>query len=290
MQEATATKQAKGKGIGTGALIDVAKMDALKEKGWRSQRDDSGWWAIDETGKYPRVGPAKSLKALHTAVMLKIEKAPAADEPKSAVDYDNLSQVGQDQMDEIASLGYRVDKVTSGFIASQTQGDGRVGPCESLVILYNEVKVVSAGSKAGKKERTEGNGSGIPAKTIDGMPTSEPNENTAAAPEKDDTTITLEVDPATGKPYLEGMAPAVNKQLSAAVIKQHEAKMVRVHATAGETAANNEMKIIGKLHKNLYMNDPKKPGTKVYKVGKIISRISPGEEKFTTVKEDDPDE
>lgn len=60
--------------------------------------------------------------------------------------YDSLSQVGQDQWDEMGKLGYRVDKVKSGFIASQINGDNRVGPCESIVKLYNEVKVVAAGS------------------------------------------------------------------------------------------------------------------------------------------------
>lgn len=62
--------------------------------------------------------------------------------------YDSLSQTSQDQWDEIGKLGYRVDKVKSGYIASKISGEGRVGPCESLVVLYNEVKVVAAGEKS----------------------------------------------------------------------------------------------------------------------------------------------
>src|SRR4051812_32840444 len=70
------------------------------------------------------------------------EKAAAAAEP-----YDQLSQTRQDLWDEIGKMGFRPERASSGFIASEinwdTDGDGeprRFGPFESLVILHNEVR------------------------------------------------------------------------------------------------------------------------------------------------------
>jgi hypothetical protein len=66
--------------------------------------------------------------------------------------YDGLSQVGQDQWDDIARMGYVPAKTDAGWVATKTDGEGTVGPCESLVVLYNEVKVVYAGSSSQSNE------------------------------------------------------------------------------------------------------------------------------------------
>lgn len=69
----------------------------------------------------------------------------AAAEPKEA--YDALSQTQQDLWDEIGKMGFRPEKLSSGFIGTEINWDTkkqeeprRFGPFESLVILHNEIR------------------------------------------------------------------------------------------------------------------------------------------------------
>lgn len=147
---------------------------------------------------------------------------------------------------EIKHLGYSAEKDEDGlWTAHEIEGDDEIGTAETISDLRDMIK----------------------------------NQLI------DHTEITIEVDPATDAPFLKGMAPTVNKQLANAIIAQHKAKMVRVDATAEETKQNKNMAVVGTLHRDLYMADPSQPGSKIFRVGKITSRlIHTEEEKFVTEK------
>lgn len=68
MSEA-AVKEAKP--LGKAALIDVDKIDTLKQNGWRVEKLDSGFSAYEIHGDR-KIGPATSIAALHTIVMKEI--------------------------------------------------------------------------------------------------------------------------------------------------------------------------------------------------------------------------
>ena len=63
------TEATEVKAIGKTGLADVAKMDELKTLGWRVEKLESGWSAYEISGDR-KIGPAASMKALHTQVML----------------------------------------------------------------------------------------------------------------------------------------------------------------------------------------------------------------------------
>jgi len=180
--------------------------------------------------------------------------------------YDSLNQTGQDVWDLIGSKGFRPDQnAEKQWIALDTNGDDIVGPCESLSALASAV------------DQHIGNAA---SPSIDDAET---NFDEEEKPKKHK----LQKLPqgSTDAPFLAGMAPTVNKQLANAIIAQHKAKMARVEATAEETKQNKNMAVVGTLHKGLYQADPSQPGSKVFRVGKITSRlIHTEEEKFVTEK------
>jgi hypothetical protein len=60
--------------------------------------------------------------------------------------YDQLSSDSRQIWDDIGLMGYKPDKTDAGWSAVKIAGSSTVGPCESLVALYNEVKVIHAGT------------------------------------------------------------------------------------------------------------------------------------------------
>lgn len=52
------------------SLADVARKSELKELGWTIRQNGKEWTGFEKTGDLRKVGPASSLKALHTQVML----------------------------------------------------------------------------------------------------------------------------------------------------------------------------------------------------------------------------
>lgn len=67
MSETAAVKE---KGVGK-AAIDVAKMDELKQLGWRTEKDGLAFKAVEINGDRI-LGPAASMAALHTLVTVAI--------------------------------------------------------------------------------------------------------------------------------------------------------------------------------------------------------------------------
>lgn len=59
----------KGKPIGKAGLLEVATNEELKQLGWRVDKLDSGWSAYEINGDR-KIGPASSISALKTQVML----------------------------------------------------------------------------------------------------------------------------------------------------------------------------------------------------------------------------
>lgn len=58
-----------GKGIGKEAMADVAKQHELEKLGWKVVPHDAGFLALEKESER-KVGPASSIAALHTQVML----------------------------------------------------------------------------------------------------------------------------------------------------------------------------------------------------------------------------
>ncbi len=240
--------------------------DLIGSYGFRPDKNDAGEWIALATQGDDVLGPCESLSALGTVVEAHAKAADkesviegqidlredAVEEPqKPKVHKLTKLPKGSTLQDvavwsEIKHLGYSAEKDEDGlWTAYQIEGDDEIGAAETITELRDL----------------------ITNQLID------------------HTEITIEVDPATEAPFLAGMAPTVNKQLATAIIAQHKAKMARVEATAEETKQNKHMAIVGTLHKSLYVADPGQPGSKIFNVGKITSRlIHTEEEKFVTEK------
>lgn len=235
--------------------------DLIGSKGFRpDQNAEKQWIALDTNGD-DIVGPCESLSALASAVDAHIGNAasPSIDDEEPDFDDDEKPKrhklvklpKGSTLQDvavwsEIKHLGYSAEKDVDGlWTAYELEGEDEIGTAETINDLRDMIKNHLI----------------------------------------DHTEITIEVDPATDAPFLAGMAPTVNKQLANAIIAQHKAKMARVEATAEETKQNKNMAVVGTLHKGLYQADPSYPGSKIFRVGKITSRlIHTEEEKFVTEK------
>lgn len=177
----------------------------------------------------------------------------------------NLHDVGK--LQEVRDLGYRVDENGGKFSATRGTEDHDdwefIGPCDSAAALITKVKL-----------------EGKPPQFAD---------DSIETEDLPDGFVELDSDH-KGDRYLPGAAPIVNKKLTDAVLKYHAVKMERVAMTAQETAAKAEMIMVAKMHEDLYVTDPKKPKTKVYQAGDVISRMKIIEdEEFTTeeIKHDD---
>lgn len=173
-------------------------------------------------------------------------------EPKKKIGKTTLVDVAI--FDELKQLGFRAEKLDSGWSAYEISGDRKIGPATSIKALATQVKL-----EIGNKIELPDN---------DNQTEAASSNATAADTEE----VELQAD-SNGNAFLPGTAPKVNKQLSAAILKYHEIKMERVAWTAKETAAMDELEFVAKLYENLYVPDPKKPKTKIYKAGNIIDRI-----------------
>lgn len=60
-------------------LNDVKKVSELEELGWTVDGKDKAWTAHEKAGDLRTVGPANSVAALYTQVMLAVGKPPAGD-------------------------------------------------------------------------------------------------------------------------------------------------------------------------------------------------------------------
>ncbi len=174
--------------------------------------------------------------------------------------------------DELKNLGFRAEKLDDkGWTAFEINGDRTFGPAASLAALKTMV-TLAIGNK-------------IELPKDDGETNTEGETLEAADIDTEEVELTESPD---GNTYLPGQGPKVNRQLSAAIINYHRIKLDRVAMTAKETAAKDEMKAIAQRFDDLYVPDPKKPGTKIYRVDNIISRRAmTSEEKFTTEEVDD---
>lgn len=231
-------------------------FDRIGSMGWKPEQAGRGWAAVRDD---QRVGPESSLEDLANSVSAFGPSSEVENDATDAGDAEPQPKKhklvklpkGSTLQDvavwsEIKNLGYSAEQDTDGlWNAFLLDGEDEIGPAESISDLRDMIK----------------------------------NQLI------DHTEITIEVDPATDAPFLEGMAPVVNKQLANAIIAQHKAKMARVEATAEETKQNKNMAVVGTLHKGLYAADPSQPGSKIFRVGKITSRlIHTEEEKFVTEK------
>jgi len=164
-----------GKPIGKAAMIDVAKMDELKQLGWRTEKLGSGWSAYEINGDR-RIGPARSLAALHTAVLLE------------------------------------------------------TGNKFELPAVVNDVDAA-----AGDVELEENS---------------------------------------KGERYLPGTAPIVNQELAAAIGKYHAIKTDRVGLTNKEKEAKDELIALCHIHEKLFVPDPDNDDAKIYRAGDLVVRVS----------------
>lgn len=247
------------------SLDERDAFDRIAAKGLKPVPAGRGWAAEPQQGNGEKIGPFPDLGQLEEAVN---ESGESAQSPESKPT--DLKEAA----DKLARANGKVHKVSAKKPGNLSLAD---------VAVFDQIKQLGYKALEEDGEWT--------AFEIDGENEIGPADNLSTLLSqvtdqlKDDTIVTLELD-TEGQRYLDGMAPVVNKQLSDGIISQHEKKMARVEATAEETKANKRMEILGKLHSTLYTPDPNKPNTKVYKVGKIISRMAITEEvKFTTEEE-----
>ena len=156
--------------------------------------------------------------------------------------------------DELKQLGWRSEGKDGEWFAAHADYAEKVGPAKTINALVTAVKLV-IGNKF-DLPKDEGNG------------------------------VEIELDAnAKGDRYLPGTAPVVNEQLSNAVMKYHETKLERVSWSNKETLAKDELATIAKIHENLFVPDPKKPGTKVYKLGNgVVARLKIVEDEVITTE------
>jgi hypothetical protein len=228
--------------------------DRIGSLGWKPEPAGRGFKAVKD-GQEP-IGPFPTLEELCEKVSNSVGNSDTVDEPADEPRKPKTHKLtklpaGSTLQDvavwsEIKGLGYSAEKDEDGlWTGYQLEGEDEIGTAETIGELRDMIK----------------------------------NQLI------DHTEITIDVDPATQAPFLTGMEEKHNKQLANAIIAQHKAKMARVDATAEETKQNKNMAVVGTLHKGLYVPDPSQPGSKIYRVGKIISRIiHTEEEKFVTEK------
>lgn len=177
-------------------------------------------------------------------------------------------------VDELKQLGFRLENLKSGFCAYEIHGERVFGPADSIQALLTHVKM-----NIGNKIELPKDGDSATATASGDAPSETGDVDT------EETELSAD---SNGNAFLPGTAPKVNKQLSAAILKYHRIKMDRVQLTAQETAAREEMTTIAHMHDALYVPDPKKPGTKIYRVDNVISRKKVvEEEKYTTEEVED---
>lgn len=164
--------------------------------------------------------------------------------------YDSLNQTGQDVWDLIGSKGFRPDQnAEKQWIALDTNGDDIVGPCESLSALASAV------------DQHIGN---------------------AASPSIDDAETNFDEEEKPKKHKLQKLPQGSTLQ---DVAVWSDIKHLGYSAEKDVDGLWTAYEIEGEDDKGLYQADPSQPGSKVFRVGKITSRlIHTEEEKFVTEK------
>lgn len=173
------------------------------------------------------------------------------------------------KVDEIKQLGFKVDQVDGNFMAVEIDGEGVIGPASSVAALHTLVKQ-EVGNKAPLPKSDSSSG-----------------QETAGTGDSDQVELTED---ATGKTWLPGSGPIVDKQIAAAAQTYETIKMERVALSRRETSAREDLIAQVHLKPELFTVDPKDQNSKVYVVSDIEIRIKNEIVEKITTKRIDPAE
>lgn len=179
-----------------------------------------------------------------------------------------LHDVGR--MDELKQLGFRMEKLSSGFSAYEISGE-RVFKADRMDALITKVKLALANG--------DGNGKSGAAPS----PAREPEEDLQFEKVKEN---------AKGQPYLDGAEPLVPRTLNVMVEDHHDAKREFADATRRLNEAKKKMEEEADLAKydKLFKTHPNKKNTLYFDTGKILLlRKDENQRSYQTVDRDDED-
>lgn len=160
--------------------------------------------------------------------------------------YDTLGEAGQALWDNIGQLGFRPDKGEGGWYALSINGDDKVGPCESLSVLHQEVT----------------------RHTAQPEPLTEPPGTEEPEPEKKGKVVKLNAN-TKGQKYFDGMQPEVDPDLKRAALEEYADKQAWNEAGKKKKVSKVALEAIVRTKKHLFKPDPDNSDKLIYSVGDI---------------------
>lgn len=197
-------------------------------------------------------------------------KSKTAELPRKPPPALTLIDVGR--IDELKQLGFRTEKLSSGFSAYEISGD-RVFKANRMDALITQVKLALDTDKG--KAAKSGNGAAAPAR--------EPEEDLQFEKVKEN---------GKGQPFLTGAEPMVPRALNTLIDDHHDAKREFTDATRRLNEAKAKMEEEAELSKydKLFKTHPNKKNTRYFDAGKILLlRKDENQRSYQTVDKDDED-
>jgi hypothetical protein len=193
---------------------------------------------------------------------------------------DRTKKVAQSDLpDVIKQLGYRAEKLKSGWVAYEVLGDRRFGPCRTQALLHDAIvagNITVAGAADAVTEDTD-------FEVLS-------HDAAAAESEIDEEFTDLEEDVNKQK-FLKGMAPKIPPVIQPIIDQVFEIERILKpdFASARDALIAGQENLSKLAHGNIkYFSEPDDKGKRVYRAGGVKVTITFEKEKISTeIDEDD---